>query len=312
MIERTGRIDSVLLIGFGGPERPADVMPFLRRVTEGRGVPEARLAEVAHHYDVIGGRSPYNEMALALAGVLASTLASRGRPLPVRTGMRNWHPFLADTLAEMDAAGLRSAAGVILAAYRCEASHDRYERDVAAAQTAGGLRIRVTYPPSWFDDERFLEAAAQRIEQGSGMRRGAWPADVPLIFTAHSIPEPMARAAPYERELDASCAGVAAILKPPSWRLAYQSASAGGRAPWLGPDITQVLRECAAAGIRQIVVNAIGFLTDHVEVLYDLDVEAAALARELGLTLTRTPCVGAHPLFVAMLADRILAMPEEA
>ena len=310
MPETTRPIDSVLLIGFGGPTRPEDVMPFLRLVAQGRGVPGERLQAVAHHYDAVGGRSPYNDLPRMQALDLERWLALRGHPLPVHVGMRNWHPFLAETIRTMMDGGRRHAAGVILSAHRSETSWERYMQDVSRAiETAGGGPA-VSYLSPWLDAPGFLEAAAQRIEQVSGLRRGAWPVEVPLIFTAHSIPEPMARRSPYVADLRASCDGVARILRvrADGWRLAYQSRSGDGRVPWLGPDMLDALRDCAAAGARSVVIQAIGFLIDHVEVLYDLDVEAALLAASLGMTFHRAPCVNSHPEFVAMLGERILTM----
>jgi ferrochelatase len=305
-------IDSVLVIGFGGPTRPDEVMPFLRRVARGRVVPEDRLADVARHYAAVGNRSPYNDLTEKLAATISRWLAAAGHPLPVQAGMRNWRPFLAQTIGRMHAAGLHHAAGIILAPHRSEASWERYQRDVSEAiDAAGNGEFLVTCIPPWFDDPGFLEACAGRIEQISGAHRGAWPASVPLIFTAHSIPIPMAESSPYVSDLTASCAGVARILGLGDWTIAYQSRSGDPRTPWLGPDISEALRESAASGAREVVVEAIGFLSDHVEILYDLDVEAAALARSLGLTMRRAPCVNDHPEFVAALGRKVLSLAVE-
>lgn len=306
-------IDSVLLIGFGGPDRPEEVVAFLQRVTAGRGVPQSRLDEVAQHYELVGGRSPYNEQTEALAGAVRVSLSALGHALPVHIGMRNWHPLLADTLGGMAAAGLRHAAGVILAAHRSEASWERYMRDVdaALATAAPSMRmISVTYLAPWFDAAEFLEAAALRIEAATGYRRGCWPAGVPLVFTAHSIPESMARSSPYVADLTSSCKAVAALLGVRTWRLAYQSRSGNPRDPWLEPDILDVLRECGRQGCAEVAVQAIGFLSDHVEVLFDLDVEARQVADSLGIKMTRAACVGSHPLFAAMIARRVLALAD--
>lgn len=304
--------DAVLLIGYGGPARPDEILPFLRRVVAGKAVPDERLAAVAHHYEIVGGRSPYTDQTLDLASRLERWLAIAGPPLPVRVGMRNWHPFLEETLRGMSADGLRRPAGVILASHRSETSWDRYQRDVREAAAACGMDpLDVRYVAPWFDDPAFLEACAQRVEEASGHVRGAWPAGVPLIFTAHSIPVPMASRSTYVEDVLASCRGVAALLRPQRWRLAWQSRSGDGRTPWLEPDILDALREEAAAGTRLAVVQAIGFLSDHVEVLYDLDVEAAALARTVGITLVRAGCVNGHPGFVEMLGRRVRALAEE-
>jgi ferrochelatase len=295
-------IDSVLFVGFGGPERPADIMPFLRNVVFGRGVPDERLAVVEHHYLDVGGRSPYNELTERLRAAVEQRLGG----VPVYCGMRNWDPYLQDVIAQMNADGRKHALGVILAAHRSEVSWERYQGDVACAIAGNeGRGPAMTWLAPWFDDPRFLEANAQRIEQASGRTRGAWPADLPILFTAHSIPSSMAAHSPYVADLEASCEGVAAILGARDWELCWQSRSGDPRTPWLEPDVNDVLRRRAALGAREVVVQAIGFLSDHVEVLYDLDVEARATAQELGLTLHRARCVNDHPEFVAMLAERI-------
>jgi len=302
----TAPVDSVLLVGFGGPDRPQDVMPFLRRVVEGRGVPEERLREVAHHYDAVGGRSPYNDHTRAQARACSEWLAERGRPLPVHVGMRNWDPLLADTIGAMKRSGCRHAVCVILAAHRSEPSWDRYKRDVSEAIRANGSDLAISYLEPWYDGEGFVEASVDRLEAATGERRGAWPADLPVVFTGHSIPQALADRSPYVSDLLASCEAVAARLGVADWELAYQSRSGDPRSPWLGPDILETLRRRGSSGATRVAVSAIGFLSDHVEVLYDLDIEARGLAGSLGIRMHRAPCVGSHPAFVAMLGQRIL------
>jgi ferrochelatase len=298
--------DSVLLIGFGGPTSPEEVMPFLENVVRGRNTPRERLEAVAHHYHEIGGRSPYNEETFAQAAALEAKLAELGHPLPVYVGMRNWHPYLVDTVRRMNEDGRRQTVGIVLAAHRSATSLERYYLDVKRAIEDNGTGPEVTYLEPWFDDPLFLEANAACIEAAAGYRRGQWPAGVPILFTAHSIPCPMAEGSPYVEDLMASCRGVAALLGTESWSLAYQSRSGDGRVPWLEPDVNAVLRQLAAAGTREVVVQPIGFLHDHVEVLYDLDVEAAATAREVGLKMHRAPTVRDHPAFIELLATRVL------
>jgi ferrochelatase len=300
-------IDAVLLIGFGGPTRPRDVRPFLERVVRGRNVSRERLEEVAHHYERIGGRSPYNELAFRQAVALKKCLHQQhGLRLPVYGGMRNWHPLLSRVLGCMEYAGRRRAAGVILAAHRSGASHARYRLDVARArESLGGGGPEVIYLAPWYAEPGFLEANAARIEEATGFRRGRWPTGVPLLFTAHSIPVSMAAASPYVEDLLTSCRGVAALLGVEQWRLTWQSASGDGRTPWLEPDVNDALREEAAAGAAAVVVHPIGFLHDHVEVLYDLDVEARETAAGLGLRFHRSATVGDHPAFIGLLAERV-------
>lgn len=306
--EAVGPIDSVLMIGFGGPTRPDQIMPFLVRVTEGRGIPETRLLEAAHHYELVGGCSPYTPQTELLASSVESWLADHSTRVPVRVGMRNWDPFLRDTIAGMSASGLNHALGVILAAHRSEVSWDRYMTDVADATEAAGVTFAVTYLRPWYDDTGFIDACVSRIEEASGQRRGKWPVNLPLVFTAHSIPVALAEASPYLSDITTSCRGVAQQLGAPDWQIAFQSRSGNPHTPWLEPDIRDVLRSRAQTGTREVVVFAIGFLSDHVEVLYDLDIEAAAVAHSLGLRLRRASGVIDHPEFVAMLGRRILDM----
>jgi ferrochelatase len=302
-----GSIDSVLLIGFGGPESPQEIMPFLRNVVRGRNIPDERLREVEHHYHDVGGRSPYNDWTFKQRDGLEAWLRERGRELPVYVGMRNWNPFLKDVVGDMTRDGARHALGVILSAHQSEVGWERYQDDYRkAADAAGGDSPSIEFLGPWFDHPRFLEANARRLEEATGHRRGAWPAGVPVIFTAHSIPERMAASSPYVDQIRASCQGVARILELGDWELAYQSRSGPPQVPWLEPDVNDVLRRRAGEGVREVAVQSIGFLCDHVEVLYDLDVEAKATCDELGLAFHRAGCVNDHPEFVAMLGELVL------
>jgi ferrochelatase len=295
--------DAVLLIAFGGPTGPAEIRPFLENVARGRRIAPERLDEVAHHYERMpGGRSPLNDRTFAQARALAAALERAGRAVPVFVGMRNWHPFLHETLAEMAGRGVRRALGIILSPLRTEASWERYIRDVEEAR-AGAPEI--VFAPTWSAHPRFLDAVADRARRAfedvpEGERR--W---TPLVFTAHSIPVPMADASPYVTELTAAARAVAARLDHPRWALAYQSRSGNPGDPWLEPDILDVLKSLAGDGERHVVVVPIGFVCDHVELLYDLDVEAAAAARALGLALHRASAVNDHPAFIAMLVDLV-------
>ena len=301
-------VDSVLFIGFGGPERPEQIMPFLRNVVFGRGIPDSRLAAVEQHYLDVGGRSPYNELTERLRAAVERHLRSRGVELPVYCGMRNWDPYLHDVIAQMNRDGRRHALGVILAPHRSEVSLERYKGDVACAIAGNdGVGPAMTYLEPWFDDPGFLEANAQLLEQAAGQSRGSWPADLPVLFTAHSIPSAMAEASPYVPDITASCEGVARLLRIKDWELCWQSRSGDPRTPWLEPDVNDVIRRRAAEGTRALVVQAIGFLSDHVEVLYDLDHEAKDTAAEAGVRLMRAACVNDHPEFVALLGERLIA-----
>jgi ferrochelatase len=294
------RADAVLLLAFGGPTRPDEIRPFLDNVTRGRRIPPERLEAVVHHYELIGGRSPLNELTFRQADALRRALPA----MPVYVGMRNWAPYVADTMAEMTIAGVRRAVAVILSPHANEASRDRYVETVAEARAAAGPRApEVVYPATWHVHPRFVEA----IVDGLRAALGRIPADrrdaARVLFTAHSVPVATAATSPYERELLETARAVAAAAGVAHWQLAYQSRSGNPRDPWLEPDVNDALRAAAAAGVRDVVAAPIGFVCDHVEVLYDLDVEAGATAAALGLGFVRASTVNDHPAFVAMLAD---------
>ncbi|MBI3030010.1 MAG: ferrochelatase [Candidatus Rokubacteria bacterium] len=295
--------DSVLLIAFGGPEKPADVRPFLQLVTAGRSVPPERIEEVAHHYEAMGGRSPLNELTFEQAKGLRRLLKRDGVAAPVYVGMRNWHPFLHETLAAMKDLGHRRALGIILSPFQTEASWERYMADVAAArEKVGPVAPEVAYAPAWFDHPRFIEAVADRGRDALAAIPPETRPSAPLIFTAHSVPAAMAGGSPYVAQFTASARAVAEKLSHPRWSVAYQSRSGSPHEPWLEPDIADVLRNLAQASVSDVVVAPIGFVCDHVEVLYDLDVEARQLAEKLGMRFYRAAAVNDHPAFVEMLA----------
>ncbi len=297
------RVDAVLLLAFGGPERAEDVRPFLDEVLRGRPVPRERYEEVVRHYDTIGGRSPLNAWTFRQADALRALLERDGPRLPIYVGMRTWKPTIADTLATMACDGVRRALVVILAAHRTEASWERYQQAVEDGRAAVGASApHVEYARRWFDHPDFVAAVAARAREALSNA----PADAELVFTAHSIPCAMAEASPYVRELETSCALVATALSRP-YALAYQSRSGGPREPWLGPDVNEHLRARAAGGARHVVLVPIGFVCDHVEVLYDLDVEARATAAAVGLGLARAETVNDHPIFIRMLAAVVRA-----
>jgi ferrochelatase len=299
-------VDSVLLVAFGGPERPEDIRPFLQIVAAGRPIPPARLEDVAHHYEVIGGRSPLNALTRRQAAALADALAARGRALPVWVGMRNWHPFLHETLAEMKDRGRRRAVAVILSSLQTEASWARYVDDVAAARDKVGADApEVVFAPAWADHPRFVDAMADRTRAALAQVEPARRAAARLVFTAHSVPVAMAAGSPYTAQLEATARVVAERLGRGGWSVAYQSRSGSPRDPWLEPDISDVIRALAREGARDLVVVPVGFVCDHVEVLYDLDVEARQVAEAAGVGFHRAPAANDHPDFIAMLADLV-------
>lgn len=300
--------DAVLLVSFGGPDRAEEVLPFLENVLRGRPVPRARMLEVAEHYYHFGGKSPINDQNRALLTALRSLLAEQGPPLPVYWGNRNWHPLLADTLRQMAADGVRRAFAFVTSAYSSYSGCRQYLEDLARARAAAGpdapeaLKLRVYY-----NHPGFIEPAAERVcaafERIPAERRAA----AALVFTAHSIPIAMAETSRYVAQVEEACRLVARRLARPQYRLVYQSRSGAPGQPWLEPDILDHLRELAAAGaVRDLVIAPIGFTSDHMEVLYDLDTEARALCQQLGLHMERAETVGADPLFVAMIRELVL------
>jgi protoporphyrin/coproporphyrin ferrochelatase len=296
--------DAVLLIAFGGPTNMDEVWPFLENVVRGRPVPRERLELVVHHYELIGGRSPLNELTFRQARGLEAELRATGPALPVYVGMRNWTPYLHETLQRMAADGVRRAIGVIMAAQQSEASWGRYERDVAAArEQVGASAPQIDYADEWHAHPLFIEAVSDNVtcalEHVPAERR----ADVPIVFTAHSVPTAMAAASPYVEQITESARLVAQRVGHGHWSLAYQSRSGSPREPWLEPDICAVVRRLAQEGVRDLVVVPVGFICDHVEVLYDLDIEARQVAQDAGVNFVRAATVNDHPTFIRMLAD---------
>ena len=301
-------MDAVLLIAFGGPTRPEEIRPFLANVLRGREhrIPAERIEEVVRHYETIGGRSPLNEITLRQAARLETALGADGSPLPVFVGMRNWAPYLADTLARMAEAGTRQAIGVILAPHEVEASRTRYLETIDDARTALGARApTIHYVAPWYAHPLFVTAVADAVVAALVTIPAARRAAAPLVFTAHSVPVAMASRAPYVEQLTASARAVAERLGHGGWQLAFQSRSGSPREPWLEPDVNDALRTLAANGAEDVVVVPVGFVCDHVEVLYDLDVEARATAQQLGLGFVRASTVNDHPVFIRMLADLV-------
>ena len=306
----TTPFDAVLLIAFGGPQGPDDVRPFLDNVLRGRRVSPERIDEVAHHYDRFGGVSPLTELTLQQARALEAVLAARGLQLPVRVGMRNWHPFLTDTLEAMTRAGVRRAIGILAAAQRSYSGCLQYKENVRDARAA--VAAKALTPPEihfvgdWHANPGFIEANAENVRAALDRlppdRRGR----ARLIFTAHSIPRPMAAAYPYEAQLLASSARIAAAARMNDWTLVYQSRSGRPGDPWLEPDVCDYLRDASAKGLDTTVLCPVGFLCDHVEVLYDLDVEAADACRAAGIVMERAAAVNAHPRFIDALADAVM------
>ncbi len=297
---------AILLIAYGGPDRMEDVRPYLANVLRGRSVPPGRIDEVAHHYGIFGGHSPLTDLTLRQAAALEVDLAARGTPIPVHVGMRNWTPYLHEALERMRSGGVGKVLGIIMAPHRSYASWDQYKENVAEARArVGEAAPEVEYLAPWFDHPGFIQAQAARVSTVLEAIPEDRRRDAPLIFTAHSIPVSMASVSPYAAQIATSARLVAERLGHPHWCVAYQSRSGDPQEPWLEPDVGEVIRDLARSSAREMVVVPVGFVSDHIEVLYDLDTEARKMAVKSGVAFHRAGTVMDHPAFIRMLADLI-------
>jgi ferrochelatase len=303
--------DALLVVSFGGPEKREDVLPFLENVLRGKSVPHERMLEVAEHYYHFNGRSPINDQNKQLIAALEKELRSRGIAMPVYWGNRNWNPLLPDTLKQMQADGVHRAAAFVTSAFGSYSGCRQYREDIARAQqTAGAQDIVIEKLPNFCDRPEFIEAMTERVRAAMvelSEQRGSHSEQ--LIFTAHSIPMHMADASPYVRQLKEASARVAVACGMSNWTLVYQSRSGPPTQSWLAPDICDYLREQHAKGTRRVIICPIGFISDHMEVLYDLDTEASALCDELGIKMVRAGTAGSHPKLVNMICDMVLHSP---
>ena len=314
--------DAILLASFGGPEGQDDVIPFLRNVTRGRGIPDERLEEVAHHYRAFGGISPINEQNRALKAALEDELASRGIDLPVLWGNRNWAPFISDAVADAHARGFSKLLAIGTSAYSSYSSCRQYREDYALALETTELagNIQIDKVRQFFDHPGFVQPFIEGVEQGlrDAADAGFTPAETHVLFSTHSIPStdaaksgPAARGfgdgGAYEAQHRAVAEVVVRATSPDiDWSLVYQSRSGPPTQPWLDPDINDAMRDLAAAGTRAFVIVPLGFVSDHMEVKWDLDTEAMETAEELGVFATRVPTPGIHPAYVSGLVDLVL------
>ncbi|GAB17342.1 ferrochelatase [Gordonia effusa NBRC 100432] len=318
--------DSILFLSFGGPDKPDDVRPFLENVTRGRGVPPERLDEVAQHYLHFGGVSPINELNLAMIESLRAELASRAIDLPVYFGNRNWHPMVEDTVAQMYDAGHRRVLVFPTSAWGGYSGCAQYHEDIGRALAALGDRaagmVLRKLPQYWFES-LFVDAAADSVRRAAASLSGEFTPR--LVFTAHSIPDAADRnSGPsgadwaltglpasedggrlYSGQVLATAQRVAAAASFGDFDQVWQSRSGPPQIPWLEPDIVDHLEAIAAQGVRSVIVSPIGFVSDHLEVVWDLDNEAREKAAELGLEYVRADSVGTDPRFVAMAVDLI-------
>jgi ferrochelatase len=302
--------DAVLVISFGGPQGPADIRPFLANVLRGRRVPPERVEEVVGHYEHFGGVSPLTEITMRQADGLRARLKRAGLDVPVFVGMRNWHPLLPDTLRQMSEAGIRRAIGFICAAQRSYSSCTQYKRNVFDARAEAvqrGLRdVEMVYVEDWHEHDGFVDTNARHVQTALNALPEGVRDRARIIFTAHSIPASMTGAARYQLQLQQSSARVAERLDRTNWSLVYQSRSGRPEDPWLGPDICDYLRDERTRGLEACVICPIGFVCDHIEVLYDLDEEAAHVCRELGLPMVRAKAVNDDPAFLDLMGDVVM------
>ncbi len=315
--------DAFLLLSFGGPEGPGDVLPFLRNVTRGRGVPEARLAEVAEHYMAFGGVSPLNAQCRELLAAVGANFAAHGLDLPLYWGNRNWQPYLTDTVAQMAAAGVRRVVAFATSAYSSYSACRQYRDDIERARAHVGPDAPVIDKiRPYFNHPGFIEPFADATRAALDCLPPQARTTARLVFTAHSVPAGMAAASGsplagtavptaggrYAAELREAARLITERVRLPhrNFDLAYQSRSGPPGVPWLEPDIRDHLADLAKDGASGAVVVPVGFTSDHVEVVHDLDVEAARVAAALGLPLGRAAAPMPDPRFAAMVTDLVL------
>ncbi len=316
MTDALSPYSAVLLASYGGPRRPEDVLPFMRNATSGRGVPDERLLEVSQHYHLFGGRSPINEHNEALASALAEELARRGTPRPVMIGNRNWTPFVRDAAAELKKAGHDQVLALTTAAYSCYSACRQYREDLEAAMAdVPGVQIDKAGP--YAEREGFIHANADALVEALGRLRRALPTGpVKVLFVTHSIPTAMnavsADGSPelrYDAQHLAVAARIVAAAEPLlgeslDWELTYCSRSGSPHVPWLEPDINDRIAELT--GVAGVVAAPMGFISDHMEVAYDLDTQARDTAETAGMVYERAATAGTHPAFVSALVDLLV------
>ncbi|HET6975809.1 MAG TPA: ferrochelatase [Pyrinomonadaceae bacterium] len=301
--------DALLLVSFGGPEGMDDVMPFLENVLRGRNVPRERMLQVAHHYEMFGGVSPINQQNRNMIAALQKELDENGPRLPIYWGNRNWHPLLPDTLAQMTRDGIKNALAFVTSAYSSYSSCRQYLQNISDAQAAVGTNApRVEKLRVFYNHPLFIQANVDHVRTVLAQFENTEP--VNLVFTAHSIPESMAVNCDYAAQLAETGGLIASAVGIKNWQLVYQSRSGSPMQPWLGPDISDHLRALHLDGITDVVVAPIGFVSDHMEVVYDLDLEAQKVAQELGMKMVRAATAGTHPAFVKMIRELLIERVE--
>jgi len=299
--------DALLVVSFGGPEGMDDVMPFLENVLRGRNVPRERMLGVAKHYELFGGVSPINGQNRKLIASLEAELKTKGPHLPIYFGNRNWHPLLADTLRQMRDDAVQNALAFVTSAYSSYSSCRQYLQDIERARAAVGPDApRVQKLRAFYNHPGFIAANVANVRAALQEIPDERHGETQLAFTAHSIPEAMAQNCDYQAQLLETSRLIAAELDMKRWQLVFQSRSGSPAQPWLGPDICDHLRALHAGGAKDVVIAPVGFVSDHMEIIYDLDTEAWALCRELGVNMVRARTAGTHPAFIEMIRELII------
>lgn len=307
--------DSILLVGFGGPTPgccrqydpcPGEAHCFVEGIVGNAPSNAARVKEVASHYIKLGGFSPFNELTFKQADALGDALRKRDVDSPIYVGMRNWAPYLHETIARMVEQERHNVLAIIMSSYRSKASWERYQNDViAAVETVGAQTLSIRYLDDlWHLHSGFINAIAERIRSACNGISELRFAEAALIFTAHAIPQVAAKTSPYPEQFRQTASAVAEVLGT-DFDIAYQSAPDNPTVPWTSPDINNLIREKREAGVQDVIVSPIGFLCDHIEVLYDLDLEARGTAEACGMNFIRAGTVGEQPEFINMLANLV-------
>lgn len=295
-------IDHILIAGFGGPEKPDDIVPFLRHVTAGRGIPEPRIQAVARQYEQIGGKSPYHENVCEFKALLETELRALNIQLPVFIGYRHWHPFMEDTAAAIAAAGLKKGAAFILAPFRSPSSCKRYKDAVRKAAEA--QKIAYVFTRSWGLEPKVLEAAAETAKKSLTEIPDIERPQTAVLFSCHSIPVSMLNECSYcnyENEVREAASKIATANNLDAWQVAYHSRSGNPRDPWLGPDICEAI-QALPEQTKRVLIIPLGFVCENAEILYDLDILARDAAVSRGLEFIRSGVIYRHPLFISAAA----------
>ncbi|HKY30058.1 MAG TPA: ferrochelatase [Pyrinomonadaceae bacterium] len=300
----SGGYDALLIVSFGGPEGMDDVIPFLENVLRGRNVPAERMRAVAKHYEMFGGVSPINEQNRTLIAALKQELAEQGPNLPIYWGNRNWHPLLTDTLKQMASDGVQQALAFVTSAYNSYSSCRQYLENINMAREQAGVNApHVEKLRAFYNHPLFIDANVDNVADALGRIPETRRESAELLFTAHSIPQAMANQCEYAAQLDEASRLIADRLGHRKWRLVYQSRSGSPAQPWLGPDVLDCLKGLKTT---DVVIAPIGFVSDHMEIVYDLDTEAHQLCEDLGMNTVRASTAGTHPSFVKMIRELIM------